>query len=186
MRGAADDEEQFDRCFDQHWTTVVRYLLRRGAASHAEDLASETFAIAWSKWGQLPSTPLPWLLKTAGFCWANERRRLQRADSFSHLLRPIVTDDPSHEHVSMRQDTTLVLTAIAALGDVEREALILTSWDELSAKDAASVLDCSVTALRVRVHRARKKIRACLDIDENADLMHGALVAAGREVSSDA
>ena len=159
MDATASDEEDLRRCFEHCWSPVVRYLIRRGAHACAEDLAAETFAIAWSKWHDVPSPPLPWLLKTAGFCWANERRRVQRAGVLARELRPVTPQDPAFDGYAERQEANAVLAAVAALGEVEREALILTAWDGLSVKDAAEVMECSVSALKVRVHRARKKVR---------------------------
>lgn len=157
--GTAIDEEMLRECFEQCWAPVVRYLVRRGAHACAEDLAAQTFEIAWSKWGDVPSTPLPWLLRTAGFCWANERRRTQRAGELAFSLRPVMTDDPAHDRYNEDQDMRAVLAAVADLGEREREALMLTAWDGLSVRDAARVVDCSASALKVRVHRARSKIR---------------------------
>ena len=52
--------------------------------------------------------------------------------------------------------------AIAALPSKEGEALRLVAWDGLSHQDAARVLDCSVNAVAIRVHRARSALKACL------------------------
>ena len=49
-------------------------------------------------------------------------------------------------------------SALAALTEHEREALLLVAWDELSATDAARVAGCSAAAFRVRLHRARQRV----------------------------
>lgn len=48
---------------------------------------------------------------------------------------------------------------LAKLPDHEREAL-LVAWDDLSADQAARVLGISAGAVRVRIHRARKRLQA--------------------------
>ena len=49
---------------------------------------------------------------------------------------------------------------LATLPDHEREALLLVAWDDLTAEQAGLVLGCSAGAIRVRIHRARKRIQA--------------------------
>lgn len=49
---------------------------------------------------------------------------------------------------------------LAKLPDHEREALLLVAWDDLSADQAARVLGISAGAVRVRIHRARKRLQA--------------------------
>jgi RNA polymerase sigma-70 factor (ECF subfamily) len=52
-----------------------------------------------------------------------------------------------------------VLRALAELHADEREVLMLTAWEELSSPEAAAVLGCSPTAYRIRLHRARLRLR---------------------------
>ena len=47
------------------------------------------------------------------------------------------------------------LTALASLNNQHREALLLVSWDGLTADEEAQVLGIRTTALRRRVHRVR-------------------------------
>jgi RNA polymerase sigma-70 factor (ECF subfamily) len=62
-----------------------------------------------------------------------------------------------------------LLDALAGLSEREREVLMLTAWEELSSAEAARVLGCSATACRIRLHRARKRLRARL-AEEPVDL----------------
>ena len=55
-------------------------------------------------------------------------------------------------------DRAEALTALAGLKDDDREALLLTAWDGLSADQAAAVLGCSKAAFQVRLHRARRRL----------------------------
>lgn len=52
------------------------------------------------------------------------------------------------------------LGRLAALGEKDREALLLTAWDGLSTEDAAAVLGISPAAVRKRMSRARAAIAA--------------------------
>jgi DNA-directed RNA polymerase specialized sigma24 family protein len=51
---------------------------------------------------------------------------------------------------------TLALRQVPA---VEREALMLVAWEQLSYAEAAQVLGCSANAVGIRVHRARTRVR---------------------------
>jgi DNA-directed RNA polymerase specialized sigma24 family protein len=61
-------------------------------------------------------------------------------------------------HVAWRRRELVELPA--TLPDHEREALLLVAWDDLSAEQAARVLGISAGAVRVRIHRARKRLQA--------------------------
>ncbi|MEP6652773.1 MAG: sigma-70 family RNA polymerase sigma factor [Myxococcales bacterium] len=75
---------------------------------------------------------------------------------------------------------TYMVTFVAALPSPYREAILLTELQEMSQKDAASMLGTSLSAMKSRVRRGRQLIqemlRACCDI---------ALDARGRVVSYD-
>lgn len=66
------------------------------------------------------------------------------------------------EHVETLAQRTQLLEAIAALTPAQREALLLIAWDGLTERQAAVVMECSRGAIALRVHRARKHLRASL------------------------
>ena len=56
-----------------------------------------------------------------------------------------------------------MLRALAELPEDDREILILIAWQGLSPKDAALVVGCSAAAFRVRLHRARKRLKQAME-----------------------
>jgi RNA polymerase sigma-70 factor (ECF subfamily) len=58
----------------------------------------------------------------------------------------------------------LLRSAIEHLPPRDREALKLVMWDQLSHGEAAQVLGCSVSALGVRLHRARTRLQQELGV----------------------
>jgi DNA-directed RNA polymerase specialized sigma24 family protein len=68
---------------------------------------------------------------------------------------------PTSQRVDHRYD--LVLKAMERLKPLDREALRLVLWDELSHADAAIVMDCSVNAFELRYRRARNNIRRAVE-----------------------
>jgi RNA polymerase sigma-70 factor, ECF subfamily len=157
-----DRAEQFERCFDEHWSAVCRCVARRGAGALTEDLAAEAFSIAWRKWRRVPEDPLPWLLRTAINLLANARRAGRWHDVLDGEEAIAAAGRDAHSVMVERDDTHDVLRALATLPDIEREALILTVWDQLTSAQAAAVCGCSPGAFRVRLHRARAALKAVL------------------------
>jgi RNA polymerase sigma-70 factor (ECF subfamily) len=54
-------------------------------------------------------------------------------------------------------DRETALVALRGCSATDREALLLTAWDGLSADEAGLVLHCSARAFTVRLHRARAR-----------------------------
>ena len=65
-----------------------------------------------------------------------------------------------------RQTFMNVMRAIQRLPELQREALVLAVSQELSYEQIAAVLECSVAAVKVRIHRARLQLKAELEKKE--------------------
>jgi RNA polymerase sigma factor (sigma-70 family) len=167
LRGVRRDRaDEFRRCFDEHWPAVCRSLARRGAGAQTEDLAAEAFSIAWRKWRSLPDEPLPWLLRTALNLLANARRKDKRDLPLDAAQLSSPAEDCPHGVITTRDSARQVLAALARLPATDREAIVLTAWDGLTATQAAAVSGCSTGAFRVRLHRARAALKAELTTRE--------------------
>lgn len=58
------------------------------------------------------------------------------------------------------QELQLLQAALAELSDESREALMLSRFQDLKYEEIATVLNCGVGAVKMRVHRALKELRA--------------------------
>lgn len=56
-----------------------------------------------------------------------------------------------------------VREALARLNPADQEALRLTTWEELTLDELAIALECSKAAAAMRLHRARRRLRAEID-----------------------
>ncbi len=150
----------FDACADR----VLAYASRHVDAHTAHDVVSEVFLVAWRRIDELPADPLPWLLVTARNTIHNRTRSATRhqrlADRLAALDAAAATAPGAEDTVVERQVMT---AALAELSTAEREALLMTAWDGLSAGDAAVIAGCSRHAFEVRLHRARARLRRSLD-----------------------
>jgi RNA polymerase sigma factor (sigma-70 family) len=127
----------FDACFQVNYGRVLAYALRRsGDRAAAEDVAAETFLVAWRRLEQLPADQLPWLLATARNVLLNEHRSSRRRDR----LAARVAAEPAASASDRGSDVVRerVRTALARLSERDREALLLTSCDGLDHRQAAS------------------------------------------------
>ena len=163
-------EEQFRRLY-QHWgRQLLAYAVRRTVCREdAADVVAETFAIAWRRFDVVPEGDgaLPWLYATARRVAANFRRA---ARTRSCLVERAGTEQrpgfPGGDDVV--DDALLAAAALSCLDEEDREVLMLVAWEGLGTSQLASALGCSTGAARVRLHRARKRLRAGLSEPETA------------------
>lgn len=151
--------ESFRELWDQHHRRVHAYALRRTDPASAQDVVSETFLVAWRRPEALPVEALPWLLGIARHVLANHARSQRRQDA----LAQIMVDQALRTHSEPGDVDGGLLRALAALPDPDRELLLIVGWDGLSPSEAARSLGCSAGTVRVRLLRARRRLRDLLD-----------------------
>lgn len=150
--------ESFDAVFHEHFARVLAYSLRRVPSRHeADDVVAETFAIAWRRRDAMPDPPLPWLYGVAAGVIRNQRRSSRRLARLRGKLRaePIVLRPDLVDSIGERD---AFAEAFSQISEGQREVLRLVAWEGLDNRDAAAVLDCSETAFKVRLHRARRDL----------------------------
>ena len=151
--------ERFSRLYEDSYGAIHAYACRRAGHEAADEIAAETFLVAWRKFDALPAEPLPWLYGVARnvvLRHHNEHARRQRAwaalereRSWSPLGSPD-GDDPG-----LRE-------AWEQLSAADREVLALVGWEQLSVADAARALGCSAPVFSVRLYRARRRLERLL------------------------
>ncbi|MFC6086561.1 RNA polymerase sigma factor [Sphaerisporangium aureirubrum] len=151
----ADDEaRRFTSMYDECRQRVWAYVVSRAGRQIADEVVSETFAIAWRRLDDVPEPALPWLLGTARNVLRDTIRSEARREALRAELRSWTEGDVA-EQVTERLG---VLAALAELPEEDREILILVAWQGLSPRDAAHVVGCSPATFRVRLHRARRRL----------------------------
>ena len=157
-------DEEYSRFYREHHGAVRTYAARRVGADGADEVAAETFTVAWRRWPQAHSGGRPWLYRTASFEVSRLLRTGRRSDRLVAHLAAAATPSPTSDDLADGvAERARVAAALLAVGPADREVLVLAAWEDLAVADLALVLDCSRTAASVRLHRARRRLRRHLD-----------------------
>jgi RNA polymerase sigma-70 factor (ECF subfamily) len=163
--------ERFTAVFDRHYRSIYAYVARRLGPDLAEDVASETFLIAFDRRRSFDASRgdgRAWLFGIA----SNLVARHVRAES--RRYRAIVRaggqdlgEDHGHaDAVAVRLDALAVrprlAEALLRLTEPVRAVLLLVAWAGLNQQEAAVALGIPAGTARSRLHRARQEMRQAL------------------------
>ncbi|WP_320669952.1 RNA polymerase sigma factor [Patulibacter defluvii] len=168
------DRERFAALYAENAQALLGYALRRcPTPEDAADLVSDVFLVAWRRLDEVPAgaDARPWLFGTARLTLANQRRGAARRTRLGQELRRHVGaaagEDPAGALVRRERDGELE-RALAALSDLDRGLLTLIAWEGLTPAQAAVALGLRPAVVRVRLHRARQRLRRTLEEQEAA------------------
>jgi RNA polymerase sigma-70 factor (ECF subfamily) len=161
--------QAFGEVFDRHWPSVYRYCRSRAGAD-GEDLAAETFRLAFDLRGTYESERVdarPWLL---GLATNLIRNHLRRCDRGARAVARMPEQDGSE---NLMEETAIGRAEAALLGPMlaqaldgipssDRDALLLMAWNGLRYEEVAEALDIPLGTVRSRISRARLRLRARL------------------------
>ncbi len=161
-RACAGHPEAFEEVVRRHSSglrTLCSRLLRDGRLG--EELTQDTFAKAFSRLDTFrgQGTVRHWLYRIA----ANGCRdvlRSGRSHQAAELVQeePTTTIDPERDAVA-RQSIEALTGAVATLPPACRQAFVLFHVEDLSYEQMSELTGVGVSALKVRVHRARELLR---------------------------
>lgn len=153
----------FRRLFDEYWPRVHRHIeCYIDDSDEVDEITAEIFTVAWRKLDADRPMPLTWFLRVANNKLRDHSRRARSRDrALEALVRGL--ESPSEE---LDPAEALALrTALTSLSARERQIIVLTYWDELSAGEVAEVLRTSQGAVWTTLTRARAKLRTLLEGD---------------------
>jgi RNA polymerase sigma-70 factor (ECF subfamily) len=159
----------FAGVFERHHAAIHRYLARRLGADLADELAAETFAVAFAKRGRYDlavADARPWLFgiatKLAHRHWRREERELRAyARTGVDPAAPAPDDAVAARADSVRAGRVLA-AGLAALTAKERDVLLLSTWQQLAQPEIAVALGIAPGTVKSRLHRARTRLRQAL------------------------
>ena len=128
-----------------------------GNAQDAEDITSETFVRALTASGEIKSETVKGYLLTIAknLAYKKSNREKRFVPIEPNLSEPQMRLEQTAENSASLQTA---LRFIQTLPEVDRAALVLRLQDDLPYEEIASVLNISLAAAKVKVHRARLKL----------------------------
>jgi RNA polymerase sigma factor (sigma-70 family) len=168
----ATDPEIFEAFYREHVGAIQGFVARRvGDREQAADLTAEIFLAAIGaarRYQPKRGTPRAWLYGIAATVVAIDRRRAGRERAREERLRAsTLLEEDDGARIDARIDAAAKLRdlyrAMDRLSESERAILELVALDELSLTEAAAAARVRPVTARVRLHRARRKLRAELE-----------------------
>lgn len=163
MGCSLDDPEDFEAAFTDNFARVHRFLARRVGTTLADDLAAETFAVAFRRRRSFDPTlgnARAWLFGIT----TNQLRAHWREEQ--HLLsleaRTVAEAGPPADgdgQALARWVAPRLAQALGILSQDQRDVLLLHAWADLSNEQIASALGLPAGTIRSRLSRARAELR---------------------------
>src|SRR5262245_43039313 len=169
-RYAAGDDTAFAAVYDALADRLHAYIRRHVRDLHGcDDLLQETFLRMHKARGTFlaGAAVLPWAFAIARRLVVDRARHDRRApvdvdDVDADPVAAVRAGDRPEQVVEAREAARRLARALARLPESQRTAFELLKQDGLTLAEAAEVLGVSVTAVKLRAHRAYESIRAAL------------------------
>jgi len=148
---------RFEQFYRQYSAALFSYLMRMtGEYALACDLMQEAFTRYLSRYGPDASNR-PLLYKIARNLFFDHRRRARGRSEINEAL--LETEIDPEKSLLMKDSWQKVLGAMEQLSEDDREILLLVASGELSYREIGTVLGFTETNVKVRVHRARLRLK---------------------------
>lgn len=147
----------FSDFFRTHHERVVRstYLVV-GSRAAAEDIAQDSFVVAWRHWPRISSYDRAdlWVTRVAFRLAVRQARRHRLMSVASRETELVTTADAADAEI---------LEQVAQLPPAQRAAIVLFYFEDRPVAEVAEVLGCAPATARVHLHRARERLRMMLE-----------------------
>lgn len=139
--------------YEEHRERLERFcFVLTGTSADAQDLCHDAFLKAGPKIQSVPPQAVwAYLRKTALNLWRNAQRHRTIEERFRRL-----EPGPSTEETSLGDD---LWARVLQLAPRQRACLILRYYEDLSERDTASVLGCSIGNVKAQTSRALARLR---------------------------
>ncbi|MFD0417742.1 RNA polymerase sigma factor [Streptomyces sp. NPDC127108] len=170
--GGLRDPQVFEEFYRRHVDAVTRFVARRVSDPHTvADLTADVFlAVVDSADGYRPGlgSEAAWLFGIGRNVVRAEYRRSSRQAGLGARIagRRLLDDDIARleEKLDAERGGRRALELLADLPESERAVLELVAVDQLTVSEAAAALGTTQVAARVRLHRARRKLRGAEEL----------------------
>jgi RNA polymerase sigma-70 factor (ECF subfamily) len=158
----AGDVAKLEVLFDRHHPGLFRYFLSLTSnRAVSEDLAQEVFfrVLKYRHTYQPGAGFRPWLYSVGRNVWADYMGRKKPEVALPEEAGELRgKETPPDRALQKKQEAQLLRRALASLPGDKREVLILSRYQDLKYEEIASVLQCEVGTVKVRVYRALREL----------------------------
>jgi RNA polymerase sigma factor (sigma-70 family) len=154
--------DQFTDVHDRHFAAIYRYVAGRLGAQAAEDVAAETFLVAFDRRKTFDPTRgdlRAWLFGIATNLVSRHRRKEAR---HYRALSRLEAPRPAEGHENRVALSGQLAKALSRLTSGERDVLLLVALADLGYAEVAQALGISPGTVGSRLTRARKKLTPVL------------------------
>jgi len=163
----AGDQEAFGVLVRRYKDVLYRYAERMtGRPDDAADIVQQAFIKGFRSLDRCrdPERVGGWLFRIAvNLCKDQLKGRVKREVSLEAVGPVRATRDLPEEGAERAEIREEIYRALQALSDEQREAFVLKHVEGWSYEEMAEKLDVSVSALKMRVHRARDQLQEMLE-----------------------
>ena len=154
----------FSEFYRKYRNALFTYLLRlTGNSPLALEITQESFARCLGRYGPDRSNRLL-LFKIARNAWIDEIRRQRRFTQLTDEQQELGKNP--EKRLQIREEYKRVLAGLNRLDKTEREILSMTVSTDLTYREIAEITGLSESNVRVKVHRARLKLKQFLAQEE--------------------
>lgn len=166
-------EAEFREAYRNHKDVLYRFVRRMtGSGAGAEDIVQDAFLLLWRQ--AAVHDPDRGTLRSflIGVARNLTLSRLRRDRPYDELEEQTLICSPVD--VAGLERWEIVARAVAALPPLQREALILAEYEELSLEEIGRATGAELAAVKSRLHRARENLRRLLaPLLETKGIVHG-------------
>jgi RNA polymerase sigma-70 factor (ECF subfamily) len=169
LRAQRGDEHAFAQLVEAYQSPIYNLAYRMlGSSAEAEDATQEAFLRVWTKLDTYdPSRKLSsWMLSVASHhCIDRLRRRRGGQVSMEEIMasRWLPADEPRPEDVTLSQEQReQVRTLLQYLQPQYRLVVTLRYWQDKSYTEIAAITGTTESAVKSRLHRARRAMAELL------------------------
>jgi RNA polymerase sigma-70 factor, ECF subfamily len=159
----------FQRVYDEFHGRIRRYLARLGEPANADDLTQETFArVSQALAGFRGEAALStWIYRIATNVALDRVRsrgfQLEALAASADALETLSTTPVIEDDIARGEMSACVREHVDQLPPDYRTVVVLSELEELPDREIAEVLGVSLEAVKIRLHRARARLRQGLE-----------------------
>ncbi|MEN0013706.1 MAG: RNA polymerase sigma factor [Solirubrobacteraceae bacterium] len=165
------DPERFATIFDRHHDRIAAYVRRRLTADGGDELAAQTFLIAFeqrARYDRAQRSAAPWLYGIATNLLRrhhrSETRRWKAYATHGETGAPAVDTSDLDARADASAAGPALARSLARLRRDDRDTLLLFAWADLTYPEIAAALSIPIGTVRSRINRARRLLAAELDL----------------------